>query len=80
MPSAFVGVLVNLTQSKELAAATCCGHEIYMARRSQVMRELALCRILCVTSVRLDQLCNQQTSGSDDSRRHKSAATRTVRT
>lgn len=26
----FVGVLVILTQSKELAAVTCCGHEIYM--------------------------------------------------
>ena len=37
MPKAFVGVPVNPAQSEELAAVTCCGHEIYMVCLCQVM-------------------------------------------
>lgn len=32
-----MGVPVNPTQSEELAAVTCCGHEIYMVCLCQVM-------------------------------------------
>lgn len=32
-----MGVPVNPTQSKELAAVTCCGHEIYMVCLCQVV-------------------------------------------
>lgn len=56
-----MGVPVNPTQSEELAAVTCCGHEIYMVCLCQVMRgwQPAVFRFFCIMRA-VDQLSASQ--------------------
>lgn len=56
-----MGVPMNLARSEELAAVTCCGHEIYMVRLCQVMRswQPGFLRFFCIMRA-VDQLSASQ--------------------